>query len=102
MKCFLYDFGFFRIYFYGSQLWFINITIRSFTGPNSISQLLSISSFDIFGKIINIIFGLAKGDGKHKLSLRGIVKPEGGKLKIKEFAGIKEINNFSSINGISG
>lgn len=56
--------------------------------PNSVSQLLSNTTLDVFGEVINVIFALAKGDVEHELSMRRWIKAERWKPQVLDVASI--------------
>src|SRR3989344_2088829 len=79
----------------------IHIAKRRKAGPFAPPEFLPNPALYIFRQIVGIEFGLAKGDLKHKKSLRSWLKPKAGKAQRNDLADVYAVNNLSAVNGIS-
>src|SRR3989344_8394275 len=80
----------------------VDVSKRGKARPNTFSQFCSMPALDILGKIINVVFALPKGNVQHEFSLRCIFKPVGRKFQVFNLSCVQEVDNLSSIYGISG
>jgi len=71
--------GFFRLNGDAPIVAVVEISDWRPVGPNAVSQFLADAAFDIFRKIVHVVFALAEGDVEHEFAMRGRLKPEGGK-----------------------
>src|SRR3989344_4477754 len=85
----------------GSRFGIIHIAERRKAGPFAPPEFLANPALYILRQIVGIIFGLAKGDLKHKQPLRSWLKPECRKAQRNNFADVYAINDLSAINAIS-
>src|SRR3990167_8865535 len=79
----------------------IHIAERRKAGPFATPEFLSNPALYIFRQIVGIVFGLAKGDLKHKKPLRSWLKPKSGKAQRNDLADVYAVNYLSAVNGIS-
>src|SRR3989344_5924224 len=100
-KRFFDDSCFSLVWFNSSRFGIIHIAERRKAGPFAPPEFLSNPALYIFRQIVGIIFGLAKGDLKHKQSLRSWLKPKCGKAQRNNLADVYAINYLSAVNGIS-
>ncbi|OJI06766.1 hypothetical protein BK004_02225 [bacterium CG10_46_32] len=80
----------------------IEVTNGRGAGVHASSQLCSVSSPDIFRKVINVIFALPKGNVQHKFSLWRTLEPKRWKLEVFDFSCVQHIHDLTAINRISG
>ncbi|OHB23206.1 MAG: hypothetical protein A2939_02210 [Parcubacteria group bacterium RIFCSPLOWO2_01_FULL_48_18] len=79
----------------------IDIANRRNAGIFASSYFLAQTPLGVFGKRINIVFALPKGDIEHKFSLRRWLKPELREFQRRNTPAINEINDLSTINRIA-
>ena len=68
----------------------------------SLGDLCTVSSTDILGEAVDVVFRETEEHGKHQLALRVVFEGVSGKAKVLDLAGIKQMNNAAAIDGISG
>src|SRR3989344_1293215 len=86
----------------GSRFGIIHIAERRKARPFAPPEFLANPALYILRQIVGIIFGLAKGDLKHKQPLRSWLKPECRKAQRSYFGGVYGVNYQTAINRISG
>ncbi|OGI76220.1 hypothetical protein A3C67_03345 [Candidatus Nomurabacteria bacterium RIFCSPHIGHO2_02_FULL_42_19] len=66
----------------------IDVAKRFLAGPAALPKFSAISSPNIFGQIVYVIFGIRKSDGEKKLSRWRIIKNRCWKLQIGKFSSV--------------
>ncbi|MEK7501749.1 MAG: hypothetical protein AAB629_02385, partial [Patescibacteria group bacterium] len=59
-------------------------------------------TLNILAQIIHIVFALPKGNVQHEFSLWRIFEPVSWKFQVLNFSCVQEVDNLSSVYGISG
>ncbi|MDD5210559.1 MAG: hypothetical protein PHV36_14310 [Elusimicrobiales bacterium] len=69
--------------------------------PDAIAQLLAYAALNVLGQVVHVILGLAESDREHEFALRCGVEPKGGELERKDLAGVHQIYQAATINGVT-
>lgn len=80
----------------------IDVSDRRLPGVPAHFSLSPISAPYMLAQSIDLIFGVAKHDGEHELSLGTVLEGERGESQITEFPGVQEVNDLAAIDSISG
>ncbi|MGB7769935.1 MAG: hypothetical protein WBN22_13925 [Verrucomicrobiia bacterium] len=80
----------------------VDIAERSDAGIFAASDFFAQTALGVFGQGIHVVFALPEHDIEHEFALRVGFKTESGEFERFDNAGIKEINDASTVNTVAG
>ena len=80
----------------------VEISDRWTIGPDAVPQFLPDAAFDVFRKIVNVVFALAEGDVEHEFAMRRCFKAKCGKAQILNFADVHQVHDPAAVNAVTG
>ena len=70
------------------EIFVIEIADSDISGPVTALEFLAQTSLHVFRKVVDVIFGLPKGDLEHEFTLGRVFKPERRKLEKEQMFGV--------------
>src|SRR3989338_8170466 len=80
----------------------VHITVWSFCKPLATAKFLAKTTLYILNEIIRKIFGLSERHLQHKFPLRRWLEPKLRKAQRSDSTSVYEIDNFTTVNAITG
>ncbi|MFA5928189.1 MAG: hypothetical protein WC838_02675 [Candidatus Margulisiibacteriota bacterium] len=94
--------GRYRINFNFLGLEIVIVAKQGHPRPFAPAKFLTQTALNVFGQIINVVFGLAENDVQHKLTLGRVIKAIGREIQVVDQAFIDQVDNFAAVNGVTG